>query len=101
MNVLPLFFQPPLDVLKPRNEFVDAPAQGMFGVDVDEAGVVHERNEQIAELRFELYPARRIDRAMELAHLFVDFLPDILSLFPVKTRLGGLVLQPVRPQESR
>ena len=71
-------------------EFGIGPAQGLLGIDFDEAREVDQDEQQVAEFVFEF---GRADagraRFVELGELFVELVEHLLGVLPIEADAGG------------
>src|SRR6267143_4004867 len=65
--------EPLLDVLKTADELPDGPPESVFGVESNRAGIVHQGEQQIAELSVNLLGHSPARCALKLVELFLHF----------------------------
>ena len=79
--------------------------QGVVRIDLVEAGCVDQAEEQVAEFSFHLVCIHFVYFCFQFGKFFVDFVPNLVALFPVEAYVARLILDAMgfndRGQRSR
>ncbi len=84
-----------LDESESSQEFFVRSAESVFGVDADEACVVHQCEEEVAEFLFPFCAGAAGQRQAEFLQFLAHFVPDRVGMVPVETDMRSALLNPV------